>query len=219
VFHVMNRAVQDVTLFTTPGGYEGFVRVLASAGERFAVDLFAFCAMPNHWHLVVRPRGALALPAYMRWLTQTHAQHWRIDSETTGRGAVYQGRYRWVPVQEDLHFLHVCRYVERNPLRAGLVSRSEFWPWSSARHSVGGICVGPALATWPILRPPRWGELLNDEQPGTVVDEIRRCVRRSRPYGADAWREAMAEDLDLAVRPQGRPPATASPSGTLFSRT
>jgi putative transposase len=218
IFHVMNRAVQDVTLFTSPADYDCFLRVLSAAGQRFGVDLFAFCAMPNHWHLVVRPRESLELQAYMRWLTQTHAQRWRKILGTTGRGAVYQGRYRWVPVQEDRHFLHVCRYVERNPLRAQLVDRAEHWPWSSARFSVCGIRSGAPVAEWPIPRPSQWARLLNEGQPASVVTEIRRCVGRSLPYGDDEWSRAMRTDIDAAERLRGRPPGALSGDGIRFSR-
>jgi putative transposase len=204
-FHVMNRAVQNVTLFTAARDYECFLRTLSRASGRFGIDLFAFCAMPNHWHLVVRPHGPEELPEFMRWVTQTHAQRWRLETRTTGRGAVYQGRYRWVPIQQDRHFLHVCRYVERNPLRAALVARAEQWPWSSAHVSVGGICTGPRLADWPVLRLARWADLLNEPQAPSVLGEIRRCVRRNLPYGGDEWCASKLEALELTSRARGRP--------------
>ena len=87
--------------------------------------------MPNHFHLIVRPENDGDLARFMGWLTLTHSKRWHAWRETAGTGPVYQGRYKALAVEADEHFLMVCRYVERNPLRAGLVVHAEEWPWSS----------------------------------------------------------------------------------------
>ncbi|HUG92188.1 MAG TPA: hypothetical protein VML55_15210, partial [Planctomycetaceae bacterium] len=81
--------------------------------------------MPNHWHLVVWPAGDGDLSEYMRWLTVTHTQRWHAAHHTSGTGALYQGRFK------SEHFLTVCRYVERNALRANLAGSAEAWRWGS----------------------------------------------------------------------------------------
>ena len=87
--------------------------------------------MPNHFHLVVEPTVDGQLSVFMQLLLGTHALRWNVFRKRSGQGAVYQGRFKAFPVQDDRHFLTVCRYVERNPVRAGLVSRPESWAWSS----------------------------------------------------------------------------------------
>ena len=89
--------------------------------------------MPNHFHLVVRPSGDGDLSRFMRWLTMTHTQRWHAHHHSAGSGHLYQGRFKSFPVQSDEHFYTVCRYVERNALRAGLVERAEQWRWGSLR--------------------------------------------------------------------------------------
>jgi putative transposase len=205
VFHVMNRAVDGLRLFHQAADYDGFVRVLSEAGQRYSLRLLAYCVMPNHWHLVVQPTVDRELSQYMQWLTATHAQRWRSISGTSGRGAVYQGRFRWVPVEADLHFLRLCLYVERNPVRAQLTTRAEQWRWSSAWQRNGENCSAPPLAEWPVLRPADWNELLKTPPALAVADAISTCLRRGLPYGSREWSGRTAALYGLPERPRGRP--------------
>ena len=93
--------------------------------------LLAYCVMPNHWHLVVWPHQDGALSRFMNWLTLTHTQRWHQHRHSVGEGHVYQGQFKSFPVETNEYFLVVCRYVERNAVRAGLVERAEQWRWSS----------------------------------------------------------------------------------------
>jgi putative transposase len=206
VFHVMNRAVDGVTLFDRPSEYDAFIRVLSAAGHRYPIRLLAYCVMPNHWHLVVQPEVDRVLSQYMHWLTTTHAQRWRRASHTHGRGAVYQGRYRWVPVEQDRHFLRLCAYVERNALRAKLTTRAEEWRWSSAWQRDCYNCDGPSLADWPLVRPLHWTEILNATSAPTATEMIRACVRTGRPYGTGDWCSQTAAVYGITDGPPGRRP-------------
>jgi putative transposase len=206
VFHVMNRAIEGVTLFEHGSAYDAFTQVLADAGRRYATRLLAYCVMPNHWHLVVQPDVDRVLSDYMRWLTTTHAQRWRRASCSRGRGAVYQGRFRWVPVEPDLHFLRLCLYVERNPVRAKLIARAERWRWSSAWQRGRNHGEGPTLAEWPVTRPARWNDLLNERSSPAATDSIRQCVSRGRPFGSAEWCSRTSALYRISEQPPGRPP-------------
>ena len=74
VYHVLNRGNGRMGIFRKPGDYQAFMELLLDAKERAAVELFGFCLMPNHWHLVLRPKGAGDLAAYLSWLTNTHVK-------------------------------------------------------------------------------------------------------------------------------------------------
>lgn len=120
-------------MFRTEGDFDAFERVLGEAVERAAcsVELMAYCVMGNHWHLVLRTQADKAMGEFMRWLTTTHAGRYRVAHKQSGIGHLYQDRYKSFLVEDDRHFLTVCRYIERNPMRAGLVARAEDWRWSS----------------------------------------------------------------------------------------
>src|SRR5438105_15248968 len=122
VYHMLNRADGRLPIFQKDGDYAALERILAEALAQVpGMRLLAYCAMPNHWHLVVWPQHDGDLSEYLRWLTVTHTQRWHAHHHTSGTGPLYQGRFKSFPVQEDEHLLALCRYVERNPLRANMV--------------------------------------------------------------------------------------------------
>jgi putative transposase len=166
--------------------------------------------MPNHWHFLLSPTVDGELSRFMHWLTTTHARRWQTKRGLDGQGAVYQGRFKAIPVSTDNHFLRVCRYVERNALRASLVERAEDWNWSSlSRRTVAGSQI--PLSTWPVARPSDWVCFVNTVQTHAELDDIRVAIRRCEPFGDEAWKEAVKLRLGLLVRKRGRPPRARMP--------
>ncbi len=196
VFHVLNRGAGRQTLFKTEHDFDAFVALLEQARRFAPMRLLAFCVMPNHWHLLLWPQTDDALSNYMRWLTTTHSQRWHAYRQTAGAGPVYQGRFKSFPVQEDDHFFAVCRYIERNALRANLVQRAELWKWSSLWHWNSG---GPAvsLSDWPVPRPGHWIDHVNQPQSEAELAAIRQSIVRGRPYGSSSWLRTTAATLGL----------------------
>ena len=96
--------------------------------------------MPNHYHLVLRPQVDGEMSRFMGWVGGTHTMRYHAHYQTSGYGHVYQQRNKSFPIQDDEHFLVVCRYVERNALRAELVARAEDWRWGSFLRSLTGRC-------------------------------------------------------------------------------
>ena len=208
IYHVLNRANARRRIFKNPNDFEAFERVLGDAHARVPARVLAYCVMPNHWHLVLWPLRDGDLSRFMAWLTLTHTQRWHAYHQSIGAGHVYQGRYKSFPVQDDHHFLMVCRYVERNPLRAGLVARPEEWRWSSLwRRTQGESAIPTWLAPWPIEQPRDWLNWVNEPQTATELEPLRRSVRRGQPYGSEDWVQAMAQSLRLGctLRARGRP--------------
>ncbi len=140
VYHVLNRANCRLRLFRKDADYVAFEQVLAEAHERVPLRILGYAVMSNHWHFVVWPRRGRGqeVSDFFRWLGITHAQRWHAHHGTIGTGHVYQGRFKSFPVASDEHLLSVLRYVERNPLRAGLVKRAEEWRWGSLYRRVHG---------------------------------------------------------------------------------
>jgi putative transposase len=164
--------------------------------------------MGNHWHLVVWPREDDELSRFVGWLTLTHTQRWHAQRKSTGSGHLYQGRFKSFPVQYDGHFLTVCRYVERNALRANLVKRAEDWRWSSLyRWFSGTAAEKELLSAWPLRRNAGWLEHVNSPQTEAELSAIRRSVNRGSPFGDETWATTATRKLGLEIttRPQGRP--------------
>lgn len=203
-FHVINRGVRRLKLFDHAGDYLAWLQSFAEAQKRVPVDVFAYCLMPNHFHLVVRPREDGHLAEFMRLGTVTHSMRWHQYRSSGGTGAVYQGRYKAFPVQSNQYFFNVCRYVEANALRGSLVLRAEDWPWSSLAAR-GRNFNALSLCEWPILPPLDWLDLVN--QKPDDLEAIRRSVRRNIPLGDPDWSYATAAPLGLlkGFRERGRP--------------
>ena len=182
-----------------------FLQIAGRAQQRTPLRCLSYCLMPNHFHMVLWPYEDGDLSKFMFWLLTTHSKGWHFGRGTRGTGHVYQDRFKSFPVFADGHFLRVCRYVERNALRAGLVQRAEDWPWSSAHQRLGHRR-SITLSEWPVPRPEHWIDLINEEVPGETV-EVRAAVSKGTPFGPDRWRDAIAPQLGLerTLTPVGRP--------------
>jgi putative transposase len=208
VYHALNRAVARLPLFSKDADYQAFERVMAEAHERFPLEIMAYCVMPNHWHFVVRPTRDGQLTDFFRWLAHTHTMRWHAHYHTAGQGHLYQGRFKAFPVEEDQHFYTLVRYVERNPLRAGLVVAAQDWRWSSLwRRASGSAADRALLSRWPLPLPRGWLEHVNAPLTEAELDAVRRAIQRGSPLGGDAWQRTAARRLGLqsTLRPRGRP--------------
>ncbi len=203
-YHVMNRGNGGMRTFDADGDYAAFFGRFAPAGERLPMRILAYNLMPNHFHLVLLPYGDGDLGRWMQWLLTSHVRRFHRHHGTSGH--VWHGRFKAFPIEENEHLLTVLRYVERNPVRAGLIERAEDWPWSSAHTRPDGT--KPAfLAPSPVPRPENWSELLALTEAEAMLDRLRRCANRQTPFGSEAWVIATAKALGLesTLRPRGRP--------------
>jgi putative transposase len=224
VYHVLNRGNNRQPLFRKPADFEAFAKLLAEGRERANVELFAFCLMGNHWHVLLRPKGDRDLAAYLSWVTNTHVKRVRAHRPGTS-GHLYQGRYKSFPVQGgsargqggDGHFLEVARYVEANAKRAGLVRRAADWRWSSL--GCDAAVSAALLSEWPVERPAKWRELV-EVQAKKDLARVRASLKRDRPLGDDAWVRRVAARLGLGhtLNPRGRPRKTRAEGKTSARR-
>ena len=208
VFHILNRGVARMQLFEKVGDYQAFERVLHDTMQVVPMRICAYSAMPSHWHLLLWPEHDGDLAAFMQRLTITHVRRWQEHRRYVGLGHVYQGRYKSFPVEEDDHFLAVARYVERNALRANLVSRAENWQWSSLwRRCQGDPALRAILSDWPVEIPRDWASWVQQPQTEAELQAVRRSVTRGRPFGDDSWARRIAKKfgLESTFRDQGRP--------------
>jgi putative transposase len=210
VYHVLNRANARQTIFDSDADYQAWECVLEEAVERARMRLLAYVAMPNHWHLVAWPRNDGDLSRFVGWLTLTHTQRWHAHRHSVGQGHLYQGRFKSFVTQSDEHLLTVCRYVERNPLRAKLVEEAEAWRWSSLwRWLRGDEQQRRLLAAWPVARPGHWLRWVNRVELKGDLAALRQATQRGNPFGEPTWmaRTVRKLGLETTLRPRGRPRA------------
>lgn len=217
VYHVLNRANGRLRLFKKDADFAAFERIVAEAHERFPLRILGYTLMSNHWHFVVWPRQGQhqQVSEFFRWLTVTHSQRFHAHHGTAGMGHVYQGRFKSFPVASDEHLLTLLRYVERNPLRAGLVRKAEMWRWGSLYRRTQGTVVEKALLSdGPLPLGRLWTEHVNQPQTELEAEAIRRSIIRGCPLGGETWCRKVTQQLGLeyTVRPRGRPRKTPEDS-------
>ena len=208
-YHALNRASRGLKIFRKPGDYLAFLTILEQVCHRIpTMRILAFILMPTHWHLVLWPQSDGELSEFLRLLTVTHTQRHHAHYKTAGTGPLYQGRFKSFPIQEDHHLLTVIRYVERNPLRAGLVKRAQDWPHGSLairqRHDDPRQEI---LHRWPIEVPTDYLDWVNRPQTETELLALQTAIRRNRPFGGESWQKRTIARLGLesSMRPKGRP--------------
>ena len=213
IYHVINRGNNRQKVFHNKEDFRAFLQALADLKARKPFDLYGYCLLNNHFHLLVRPTGEASISRIVQSLLVSHTQ--RYHKHYRSGGHVWQGRFKSPVIQNDEHLLTVLRYIEANPLRASLVSRAEEYPWSSFRvHGLGKVdeLVDPLitydkLSPYPKVRQRQWDERVHRPLEEAALAAIRRSTATGLPYGDEVWVKRLAKklDLDLMIRPRGRP--------------
>lgn len=204
--HVTQRGNRRDPVFFRDGDRRFYLSLLETYALRHGVEIIAYCLMPNHVHLVAVPSTEDALQATLKPVHTRHAQ--QINRVRGWKGHLWQGRYFSSPLDED-YFWAAIRYVERNPVRAGMVRIAQAYPWSSARGHCG-------LAADSLLtRDSRWVRMtggigdwsawLADEGDRGQVDLLRRNANMGLPCGSDDFIHSLEERTGrmLRYRPRG----------------
>jgi putative transposase len=208
VYHVLNRANGRLRLFKKDEEFLAFELAMMQAHERGSVRILDWCIMPDHWHLVLWPKRDGELTDFMRRMTLMHATRWRSAHPAAGSGHLYQARFRSFLIEVGPPLLTVLRYVERNPVRAGLVEQAQDWRWGSCHvRQDRSNRMYPLLSPWPIARPAGWLARVNAPQSDAEEQAMKLSILRSRPFGSEAWMQRTIKSLGLehTLRPHGRP--------------
>ena len=196
--HITQRGNRRLPTFYSDADYEAYLALLAEQCAAHGVRIWAWCLMPNHVHLIAVPEWAEGLaPAVGR-------AHWRytrhVNFREGWRGHLWQGRFASCPM-DAAHTLAAARYVERNPVRAGLVKRAWQWPWSSAAAHVAGtgdalIAPGGPLAA----EVTDWPDFLRTADDEATLETLRRHARTGRPLGDAGFIARLEADLGRRLR-------------------
>ncbi len=214
--HVTQRGNHRSQVFFGRGDSLAYLSLLQEWVGRYAIEIVAYCLMPNHVHLVVVPSTADGLHRALKVVHGRFAL--RINSMHGRTGHLWQDRY-YSSALDSTHFLNAVRYVELNPVRAGMVDRSEDYEWSSAAAHCGlnrdrlvehrpksplfqGIC--------------DWSSWLSAGMPDGCLETLRRHTGQNLPCGTEEFIERLEahSGRSLRYRPRGRPRRVAESAST-----
>lgn len=204
IYHVLNRGNGQSEVFHGSSDYETFLEIVKEAKDRYAVNVLAYCLMPNHFHMAVKPEKGEHLSKWMQWIMTSHVRKYHRYYGSNGH--VWQGRYKSFLIQRDNHLLTVLRYIEGNPVRAGIVDSAKDWRWSSHRENLG-IARMILVNELPLKLPNEWDTCVDNPLTENEVERLRKCVNRQAPYGESVWQRGVCAALGLesTMRQRGRP--------------
>jgi putative transposase len=184
--HVIQRGNDRGDMFRSPADHEVFLYALRDALARYPLEVHAYVLMKNHVHFMVTPGSAAALPGTMQALGRRYVRYFNDRYQRTG--GLFDGRYRSLMVADERYWFTCMRYIELNPVRAGIVASPADYLWSSYRaHAFGktDLVVAPhwlymALGATSSDREKSWRELCGAPLADDELAEIRAAVRRGR---------------------------------------
>lgn len=203
-YHVTQRGNRRQQTFFEDADYALYRDLLAQSAERGGAEVWAYCLMPNHVHVIVVPSG---LDGLRRTFADTHRRYTGfINARHRWTGHLWQGRFGAVAMDET-HLAAAVRYVALNPVRARLVERAQDWPWSSALAHMGEGD-DPLVTTAPVRE--RYGDFaafLGDPVADAVTWKALRMSETSgRPLGSAEWLDTLEAKTGRTLKPKKRGP-------------
>ena len=202
--HVTQRDNRRQQTFFNDGDYAAYVELMADWCREEGVEIWAYCLMPNHIHLIAVPGSEQGL---RRAIGEAHRRYTRrINFREKWRGYLWQGRFASFIMDAD-YLLAAARYVELNPVRAGLVAKAEEWPWSSARAHLSGRDDRLVKAAPMLAMVGDWKAFLNSAIREEDLRDLREHGRTGRPLGSATFLERLEAIVGRVLKPQkgGRP--------------
>jgi putative transposase len=211
--HIIQRGNNRQDCFFTAADYRNYLDWLGEYAEYCGCDIHAYALMTNHVHLLVTPQTASATGALMKRLGQRYVQY--VNRTYRRSGSLWEGRYRSCITQEEAYVLSCYRYIELNPVRAGMVVHPAGYRWSSYHTNAHGepsdfLQPNPlysALGDSDAACRAAYRELFRDRLDPDLIDEIRTATNGNYALGSPAFQVAVAEILGRRVTrgKSGRP--------------
>jgi putative transposase len=210
--HVIQRGNNRAAIFFSPADYGLYRRWLAEASATHGLRVHAYVLMTNHVHLLATPADRDSLPRTMQSLGRRYVRH--VNASQRRTGTLWEGRYRAAPVDSEAYFLACCRYIELNPVRAGMVGHPRDYPWSSWHAHTRGAAddvvsehpLYRALARTAAARQAAYHALFGARLGDDFLDRLRAATNGGWAFGDACFRRRIADAAGrrAAPLPRGR---------------
>ena len=204
--HVTQRGNNRMTVFFDDEDRQAYLDILSLYAQKNSLQIWAYCLMDNHIHLLAVPENEISLAKGVGLTNQVYTQY--LNRKLNQSGRVWQNRFFSCPVESNQYLWAVARYVECNPVKAGLIHSAEEYQWSSAKAHLSGD-------DNKLLHQPSWLESSEqkayvayvknpDSEAGTA---ICKATKTGRPFGSETFIDEMEFSLNRSLRPKrpGRP--------------
>lgn len=219
-YHIIHRGNNKQKIFFCDDDYRYFISLIAQAKKKYGCNLYSYVLMPNHVHFILEPiEQAENLHKFIKLLAQKYAQHSNKKYKRTG--TLWEGRFKSSPISEDSYLLTCGRYIEMNPVRAGIVKDAAQYKWSSYRYKIGIENNVLFLDRDPLYldfgandaeRKKKYKEWFeHNDTAESTLDLIRETINKNTVFGNEKFKESLEKLLgrDLTPKKQGRPRKTA----------
>jgi putative transposase len=214
-YHIINRGNNHQPIFLCDEDYSLFLESLEAAKEKYPCRIYSYVLMTNHIHLLVEPAGdSMNLAYFMKYISQRHGQH--INRHYKRTGTLWEGRFKSSPVSTDSYLISCSRYIEMNPVRAGMVEKPEDYIFSSYGAKVGlreSTCLDydpfyNSLGNTPEERQGAYRQWFTGSIPQAEWDSIREAAQRNWAYGNKSFAEGLEKTMQrkFAIKKAGRKP-------------
>jgi putative transposase len=211
--HIIQRGNDRQLIFRDEADHQAFLKWLREAAKQFQVAIHAYVLMPNHVHLLATPLDSIGLGRMMQWIGRYYVPYFNLKYERVG--TLWQGRYKATVIDSERYFMSCSRYIELNPVRAGIVLLPEEYPWSSYAHHVGAKpdplitdhALYWALANTPFGREAAYRSLVEQGLTSAEVAEISSATLKGWALGSDKFKARLEKEANRRVQPgkRGRP--------------
>ncbi len=192
-----------IQVFDDKEDYEYFLSLLKTANKKYAVEIHAYCLMPNHFHLLLVPKEKKSLSRFMRWVMTSHVRYYHKKNKSSGH--VWQGRFKSFIVEQESYYLTLIRYIEANAAQAKLVKKAEVWLYGSLyeRNKNSQIILNAPY----IELDKEWIAYVNEPIRQNELAKIHNSINRQAPLGEAEWQMQTATELGLlsTLNQRGRP--------------
>ena len=211
--HILVKGHNSQEIFLSDEDRRSYLEWLRDAAREYELAIHAYVLMPTHVHLLATPKTSLSASRTMQSVGRRYAQLFNQNYQRTG--SIWEGRFKSTVIDPPAYFLLCQQYIEQNPVRAGLVQRSEDWLWSSYRHHVGAETV-PWISDHPIYwglgntpfeRQLAWQKLVSDQMSKSDQEKVSDHLNYGWPMASPKFLEFMSlkSNRPLAPRRAGRP--------------